>query len=144
MGQKTLEILQPVTKLDSWNQIEQILTLCWCRNRWGYNASFFFIRRWDGNYLQALIKEGKLFFVIVPTLWVHREHNGFTDFPKLQTWPSPFPKYLILINSVQPILLSICTWFLNSPVWNIKFDELDFFPSLNWIFLHAVACKSLK
>ena len=57
---------------------------------------FFFIRRWDGNYLQALIKEGKLFFVIVPTLWVHREHNGFTDFPKLQTWPFPFPKYLIL------------------------------------------------
>ena len=28
-----------------------------------------------------------------------------------------------------------------SPVWNIEFDELDFFPSLNWIFLPAVACK---
>ena len=31
--------------------------------------------------------------------------------------------------------------FWNSPVSNIKFDELDFFPSLNWIFLPAVACK---
>lgn len=70
---------------DSWNEIDQILTLC-CnavRNRWGYNASFFFIRRWDGNYLQALIKEGKLFFVIVPTLWVHIEHYGFTNILKL-------------------------------------------------------------
>ena len=26
-------------------------------------------------------------------------------------------------------------------VWNIVFDELDFFPSLKWIFLPAVACK---
>ena len=31
--------------------------------------------------------------------------------------------------------------FCNPPVWNIKFDELDFFLSLNWIFLPAVACK---
>ena len=31
--------------------------------------------------------------------------------------------------------------FCNSPIWNVKFDELDFFPSLNWIFLPAVACK---
>ena len=28
----------------------------------------------------------------------------------------------------------------NSAVLNIQFDELDFFPSLNWIFLPAVAC----
>ena len=26
-------------------------------------------------------------------------------------------------------------------VLNIKFDELDFFPRLNWIFLPALACK---
>ena len=32
-------------------------------------------------------------------------------------------------------------YFCNSPVWNIEFDELDFFPSSNWIFLPAVACK---
>ena len=31
--------------------------------------------------------------------------------------------------------------FCNSPVWHIVFDELDFFSSLNWIFLPAVACK---
>ena len=31
--------------------------------------------------------------------------------------------------------------FCNSPVWNIEFDELDFFPSLNCIFLPPVACK---
>ena len=30
--------------------------------------------------------------------------------------------------------------FCNSPVWNIDFDELDFFSILNWIFLSAVAC----
>ena len=29
--------------------------------------------------------------------------------------------------------------FCNSPVWNIEFDELDFFPSSNWHFLPA--CK---
>ena len=32
--------------------------------------------------------------------------------------------------------------FCNSPVWNIDFDELDFFSILNWIFLPAVACKN--
>ena len=31
--------------------------------------------------------------------------------------------------------------FCNSPVWNIEFDELEFFPSLTWIFHPAVACK---
>ena len=31
--------------------------------------------------------------------------------------------------------------FCNYPVWNIEFEELDIFPSLNWIFLPAVACK---
>ena len=32
--------------------------------------------------------------------------------------------------------------FWHSPVWNFKFDELDFFPSLNWIFTACVACKN--
>ena len=32
--------------------------------------------------------------------------------------------------------------FSNSPVWNIQFDELDFFPSFNWIFTACVACKN--
>ena len=31
--------------------------------------------------------------------------------------------------------------FCNSPVWNIDFDEVEFFPSLHWIFLLSVACK---
>ena len=36
-----------------------------------------------------------------------------------------------------PSALDFCRY----KVWNVKFDELDFFPSLNWIFLPAVACK---
>ena len=31
--------------------------------------------------------------------------------------------------------------FCNTPVWSNKFDKLDFFHSLNWIFLPTVACK---
>ena len=31
--------------------------------------------------------------------------------------------------------------FCNPPVWNIKVDELDFFLTLNLIFLSAVVCK---
>ena len=33
---------------------------------------------------------------------------------------------------IPPIYLHLN--FCNSPVWYIAFDELDFFPSLNWIF----------
>ena len=32
--------------------------------------------------------------------------------------------------------------FSNSPVWNFQFDELIFFPSLNWIFTACVAYKN--
>ena len=42
-------------------------------------------------------------------------------------------------NRQSPYLSALDFW--NSPVWNIMFDELDFFPSLNWNFLPAVACK---
>ena len=43
--------------------------------------------------------------------------------------------------NIDPCPLSICTWFLQFsslkyPVWWTRF-----FPSLNWIFLLAVACK---
>ena len=31
--------------------------------------------------------------------------------------------------------------YWNTPVWNIQFDELDFFPILNWIFTTCGACK---
>ena len=60
--------------------------------------------------------------VLLTILWkkCHFEHN-----PKC---PSK--------QSLYPSALDFC----NSPVWNIQFDELDFFPSLNWIFLPAVAC----
>ena len=33
--------------------------------------------------------------------------------------------------------------FSNSPVWNSQFDELIFFPSLNWIFTACLACMNL-
>ena len=39
----------------------------------------------------------------------------------------------------KPYLSAFDFW--NSQVWNIEFDELDFFPSFNWIFLPSVACK---
>ena len=32
--------------------------------------------------------------------------------------------------------------FWHSPVWNFKFDELDFFPILNWMFTACVTCKN--
>ena len=32
--------------------------------------------------------------------------------------------------------------FWHSPVWNFKFDELDFFPSLNWIFSGYTGSKN--
>ena len=32
--------------------------------------------------------------------------------------------------------------FWHSPVWNFKFDELDFFPSLNWIFAGYTGSKN--
>ena len=31
--------------------------------------------------------------------------------------------------------------FCNSLAWNIQFGELNFFPSLNWIFIGCAACK---
>ena len=43
--------------------------------------------------------------------------------------------------SNKSFFLSICTWFLKNQVWKIKFDELDFLTSLNWIFTASVACK---
>ena len=46
-----------------------------------------------------------------------------------------------LLSKIQSPYLSALD-FCNSSVWNVKFDELDFFPSLNWIFLPAVACKN--
>ena len=38
-----------------------------------------------------------------------------------------FKPCLIFYCNYNPFFLSICTWFLHSLVWNIKFDELDFF-----------------
>ena len=46
----------------------------------------------------------------------------------------------IHFDQPSPYLLSALD-FCNFPFWNIEFDEVDFFPSLNWIFLPAVACK---
>ena len=46
----------------------------------------------------------------------------------------------IHFDQPSPYLLSAID-FCNFLFWNIEFDELDFFPSLNWIFLPAVACK---
>ena len=48
--------------------------------------------------------------------------------------------FLLWVNTALSPYISALEFF-NSPVWNIQFDELDFFPSLNWIFLPAVACK---
>ena len=44
------------------------------------------------------------------------------------------------VKSQSPYLsaLDFCN---NSPDWNIEFDELIFFTSLNWIFLPPVAYK---
>ena len=42
-------------------------------------------------------------------------------------------------NTLSPYLSALD--FCNFPVLNIKFDELDFVPSMIWIFLPAVACK---
>ena len=44
------------------------------------------------------------------------------------------------INKCQSPYLSALD-FCNFPVWNIKFDELDCFPRLNWIFLPALVCE---
>ena len=43
-------------------------------------------------------------------------------------------------NPLSPYLSALD--FLNFPVWNFKFVELDFFPSLNWIYTACVTCKN--
>ena len=43
-------------------------------------------------------------------------------------------------NKILPLFTTFDFW--NSPVLNFKFDELDLFPSLNWIFTGCVACKN--
>ena len=40
---------------------------------------------------------------------------------------------------LSPYLFAL--YFCNSPVRTIKFDELDFFPSLSWFFLTAVVSE---
>ena len=42
-------------------------------------------------------------------------------------------------NPLSPYLSALD--FLNFLVWNFKFVELDFFPSLNWIYTACVTCK---
>ena len=48
------------------------------------------------------------------------------------------------INSILKIVshcLQVYHWF-DSLLWNFKFDQPDFFPSLNWIFTACVAFKN--
>ena len=46
-----------------------------------------------------------------------------------------------IANSIlTPYLSALDFW--HSIVWNFEFDELDFFPSLNCIFIACVACKN--
>ena len=48
-------------------------------------------------------------------------------------------QWILAVNRQSPYLSALD--FCNSSVWNIKFDELDFFLSLNWIFY---VCCSLQ
>ena len=50
-----------------------------------------------------------------------------------------FENYVALSETLTPYLSALN--FCNSPVWIIKFDEQDFFSSLNWIFLPALVGK---
>jgi hypothetical protein len=70
----------------------------------------------------------------------HSRPHFFTN----QIWKETNTKFEINVlcemenfNFLSPYLseLDIC----KTPVWNIEFDELDFFPSLNSIFLPTVA-----
>ena len=47
--------------------------------------------------------------------------------------------FLNIISSLSSYLSALD--FCNFPGWNIKFDQLNFFPSLIWNFLLAVICK---
>ena len=47
-----------------------------------------------------------------------------------------------LLLHTHPIYLYLTFHFWHSLIWNFEFDELDFFPSLNWIFTACVACKN--
>ena len=46
------------------------------------------------------------------------------------------------LESKELEILSICTWFLTLSSLKFRVDELDFSPSLNWIFTAFVACKN--
>ena len=52
----------------------------------------------------------------------------------------PLPPSLIETNRLSPYLSKLA--FSNSPVWNFQFDELDFFPSLKWIFVGYTGSKN--
>ena len=53
---------------------------------------------------------------------------------------SPNPNKRIYISLLTPYLSE--QDFSNFPVWNFHFDELDFFPSLNWIFVDYTGSKT--
>ena len=69
----------------------------------------------------------------------------------MQLWPNLLHRENLIFSSGKkgsqtiaaqsPYLSAFDFW--HSPVWNFKFDELDFFPSLNWIFTACLACMNL-
>ena len=60
---------------------------------------------------------------------VAKDFNFLKDYTKLGIILRKCPYFKIL----PPYLSELD--FSNSPVWNFQFDELDFFPSLNLIFV---------
>ena len=47
---------------------------------------------------------------------------------------------LVTLKKLISYLAALDFW--HSPVWNFKFDELDFFPSLNWILAGYTSSKN--
>ena len=133
-----------ISILNSWLmkciKITQPLQSFWIRSNmdiWYFNKLVKLTKKYELRWFNFY---GNLFHSIAYPTWSSNIHasvftcltlfwNGFyADISKDTSCNKQFP-YLYTLD------------FWNSPVWNIMSDELDFFPSLNWNFLPAVACK---
>ena len=77
-------------------------------------------------------------FLLTPQTFLENQLKLSWSFKSLQN-TCQLGLTITITNYSNPYLSALD--FCNSSVSNIQFDELDFFPSLNWIFLPAVACK---
>ena len=136
-----MEIIVLILAISTVNLVRPERT-CSRGNSWGARAGGQppVWKSWPGNGCPSLSFMTSATQVPTPFSRCQREPLPKTSLSKL--WSKEVSKpWRTATDSKQTFYLSALD-FWRSPVWNFEFDELDFFPSLNWIFAGYTGSKN--